>query len=95
MKKGNELSHKKGGEQRKRKGTIYNLLVDTTYYVVLVPYSFHILSSAMLLIRTIVCLVGCWLSTALHVRMGPFMLLWGEALRPPPNPPHPLVLFKN
>ena len=31
--------------------------------------------------------------TALHGRTGIVILLWGEALRPPPNPPLPLFYF--
>ena len=31
-----------------------------------------------------------WKLTALHVRRDACILLWGEALRPPPNPPPPL-----
>ena len=69
---------------------IIDLFFSTTHRIMCVTFSSPESSRFFLhYIHTAAHSHVSWQLTALHVRMGPFMLLLGEALRPPPNPQPP------
>ena len=52
----------------------------------------HLAIASFMFTRCLLC-IRCASYYHMHVRMGIVTLLWGEALRPPPNPPSRFVLL--